>query len=200
MISFYEVKEKLTPGKIIILVIVLLFLLILIIEMVSHISKKTEEKIIEETNPNTTFFSKDSTLSLEIAKKYEFKQFHVNENYLLELRSNRNLDIFVSHKDKIEGKNLSEVVSADKRAFLDEFDSSSNISDQQEIKVPNNLPAFTYSFQYLDKNTNKAYYLQVIWIETDDGYYVIDVEIPLEYLNYYSTIITDTMSGLKINK
>ena len=200
MISFNNIRKSLTSGKIAILVVIVLFLIIIIIESINIFSKQAEDKKIEETNPNTTFFSDDGIISLEIAKKYELSQFHSNERYLLELRSSRNLDIFFSHRNLIEDKNLSEVVAADKRAFLEGFQSTANISEQQNIKVINDFPAFTYSFEYLDKNQNKAYYLQVIWIETDNGYYVIDVEIPMEYLSYYSTIITDITSGFRIKK
>lgn len=197
MISFDRIREKLTPEKIAISIVFLLFIIIVIIESLNGISRKAKEKKIEEESPNSTFFSKDGIVSLEIAKKYELSQFHSNERYLIELRSSRNLDIFISHRDIIDDKSLSEVVAADKRAFLDEFESLSNISDQQDIKVLDNLPAYTYSFQYLDKVTNKAYYLQVIWIQTDSGYYILDIELPTEYLNYYSSIITDTVSGFK---
>ena len=63
------------------------------------------------------------------------------------------LFIIISKKNLIEDKDLHQIVSADKLAFLDQFDASSNISDVKDIKAINNFPAYTYSFQYLDSNT-----------------------------------------------
>ncbi len=65
------------------------------------------------------------------------------------------------------------------------------------MQVLNDAPSYSYSFQYLDSNSKKVYYLHVIWIETETGYYIIDIERPVEYLNYYSSIITDIISGFK---
>jgi len=194
---FSNIKYKLKPSTIIIAVIIFLFLTVISMEIFGNLFNKIEDKKIEKTNPNTFFYSTDNSISVEIAKKYDLKQYNSSNKYLLELRSNVNLNIFISKKDIIDNKNLSEIVSADKRAFLEEFDATSNISDPKKLETINNMPSYSYSFQYLDSKTKKAYYLQVIWIETEIGYYIIDIELPVEYLSYYPNIITDTISGLK---
>ena len=194
---FSNLKYNLKPSTVIISIIIFLFLIVIIVEISQNIFIKIEDKKVEDTSPNNIFYSNNKEISLEIAKKYELKQSHSSDKYLIELKSNISLNIYISKKDIIENKELSETVSADKRAFLEEFDATSNISNLKEMQVLNDVPSYSYSFQYLDSNTKKAYYLHVIWIETETGYYIIDIELPVEYLNYYSNIITDTVSGFK---
>ena len=157
---FSNLKYNLKPSTVIISIIIFLFLIVIIVEISQNIFIKIEDKKVEDTSPNNIFYSNNKEISLEIAKKYELKQSHSSDKYLIELKSNISLNIYISKKDIIENKELSEIVSADKRAFLEEFD-------------------------------------HVIWIETETGYYIIDIELPVEYLNYYSNIITDTVSGFK---
>lgn len=192
-----KIKYNLKPSTVIISIIIFLFLIVIIVEISQNIFIKIEDKKAEDISPNNIFYSNNKEISLEIAKKYELKQSHSSDKYLIELKSNISLNIYISKKDIIENKELSEIVSADKRAFLEEFDATSNISNLKEMQVLNDVPSYSYSFQYLDSNTKKAYYLHVIWIETETGYYIIDIELPVEYLNYYSNIITDTVSGFK---
>lgn len=192
-----KIKYNLKPSTVIISIIIFLFLIVIIVEISQNIFIKIEDKKAEDISPNNIFYSNNKEISLEIAKKYELKQSHSSDKYLIELKSNISLNIYISKKDIIENKKLSEIVSADKRAFLEEFDATSNISNLKEMQVLNDVPSYSYSFQYLDSNTKKAYYLHVIWIETETGYYIIDIELPVEYLNYYSNIITDTVSGFK---
>ena len=198
MFNISNIKDEITPPRIIIAVILLLFVIVIITEIIGNVFKKTEEIKIEQTNPNAIFFSNDKKVSLEVSKKYELKQESSNEDYLIEVKSASNLNIFVSKRDFIPNKTFAEVVAADKRAFLDEFEATSNISDLTDIKTNNNS-GFTYSFQYLDQNTKKVYYLQTIWVEAEDGYYILDIEFPQEYLNLYSSIISDVISGFKID-
>lgn len=190
-----NLKYKIKPTTIIIIIIISLFFIIVISEIISNILNNIENKKIENTNPNTVFYSIDKSIFLDIAKKYELKQYNPTNNYLLELRSNINLDIFISKKELILNKSFAEIVSADKLAYLEEFEATTNISNLNEITIQSNDPAYTYSFQYLEPTVKKAYYLQVIWIEVEDGYYIIDIELPVEYLNYHSNIITDIISG-----
>ena len=61
------------------------------------------------------------------------------------------------------------------------------------------FPAYTYSFHYLDSQTNTGYYLQTIWIENNNKYYILDVEFPVKTLNENSKIINDILNSIVIN-
>ena len=100
-----NLKYKIKPTTIIIIIIISLFFIIVISEIISNILNNIENKKIENTNPNTVFYSIDKSIFLDIAKKYELKQYNPTNNYLLELRSNINLDIFISKKELILNNN-----------------------------------------------------------------------------------------------
>lgn len=183
-------------------IIVALIILLLIIFIFFAFFKKDDDKITAVENysnpssPNSIFYDKDKTISLELSKLYNLEQYTPTENYLIELRSENNLNVFVSFKENIAGKELKNVVSADKRAFTEAFEKTSNISELKELNVNGN-PAYTYSFHYLDQNLNQAFYIQIVWILIDNNYYIFDIEFPLDKINNYANIVTDTLALFK---
>lgn len=195
----FETNKKLNLKKVFIAIIIALFLLVIIIELVLNLFKNSNTEKSTNSNPNSIFMDKDETISLNLSKKYELSQYVPKQNYLLELRSQNNLNIFVSKKELIENRILKDVISADRRQYIGNFSAYSNLSDINEISTTSEKTSgYTYSFHYLDNNTNQTFYLQIIWIESETGYYVIDIEFPLDNLDTYSNIITETASSFRI--
>lgn len=194
----FETNKKLNLKKVFIAIIIALFLLVIIIELISNSFKKSETEKVDNSNPNSIFMDNDETISLNLSRKYELSQYIPKQNYLLELRSKNNLNIFVSKKDLIGNRSLKDVISADRRQYIENFSAYSNLSDINEISTNDGTPGYTYSFHYLDNNINQTFYLQIIWIESQTGYYILDIEFPLDELNTYSNIITETASSFRI--
>ena len=142
----------------------------------------------------TTFFNSDGSIYLELPNTYGLQQYASKNDYLIELRSNIDLNIFISSKNKIEGKSLKDIVYADKLSFVENFQTVSNISEIKELIINGNN-ACTYSFHYLDENLNTTFYIQVSWLEINNNYYVFDIEFPLNDLNNYINIITDVLNN-----
>ncbi len=196
----FDFDKKLNIKKVIFVGIVALFLLVILIELISTPFKKKKEQDIENSNPNSSFSDSSSLINLTLSKKYELTKYTPSQNYLLELRSPNDLNIFIAKKDFVDDRNLLDIVSADKRSYIEEFSKYSNLSDITEITTGINLPAYTYCFHYLDSKLKKSFYLQIIWIQAEDGYYIIDVEFPLDDISSYSSIITDVANSFKINE
>lgn len=175
---------------IILIIIILLFTII-------HI-KNNNSQVATPNNSdlNDIFVDSDNLVSLEISKLYKLKQFTPKDDYILELRSDDNLDIFLTKKDKLEDATLKSVASSDNKTFTEKFEKKSNISELKELNL-NGIQAYTYSLHYLDQNLNEAYYLQVVWIELDNEYYIFDFEFPLDNLSTYANIVSDTLSNFK---
>jgi uncharacterized protein YpmB len=195
MNELFEFHKELNLKKILIVIAILLIIIFLII-FVPKTGKEIKEKQIENAKPNSTFSSTDNSINIELSKKYEFTEYIPAQDYILELRSSNKTNIFVSKKSLYENKTLESVVSADKNSYISKFKSYSNLSNITELVV-NGFPAYTYSFHYLNKKS--AYYLQIFWIETESGYYVIDVEFPLNSLNDNHVIINDLVNNFKIS-
>ena len=66
--------------------------------------------------------------------KYNFKQLYNNE-YLIKLSSDENVDIYVSELDNFEGRDLSSIARADRLAYLEAYNTYSNLSDLKELDV-----------------------------------------------------------------
>lgn len=194
-----ELKKYLNIKKIIIATIFIIILLIILTTVISKHKNVQEELKIEEQNPNTVFYDKDKNISIELSKGYGLSQYESEQSYLIELRSKDNLDIFVSTENNIDNKSLDTIVKADRLAYTQKFSSFSNLSDIKELSVNNNL-AYTYSFHYLDSNLNQAYYIQIVWLQVNDIYYIFDIEFPLDDLAIYTNIITDTLANFKVTQ
>lgn len=199
MYDFYRDYRRLNIKKV---VIISAIFIVIIIGLIIFIAKKisTPQNNLstnEVTETSTVFYSYDNSISIELSNNLNLKNYNSNLGYILELRSDDNLDIFVAKKDIIQNKTLAEVVNADKSAFIGNFKTQSNLSDVKELSINDNL-AYTYSFHYLDETLNTAFYLQVIWLQINNNYYIFDIEFPLEDLSFYTNISTSILSSFKI--
>ena len=129
-------------------------------------------------------------------KKYNLNQIQNNE-YLIKLSSDENVGIYISRLEGLEEKELYSVARADKIAYLESYNSYSNVSELKELSVNGNQ-AFTYSFHYLDENIKKAFYIQVVILRVNDRIYVFDVDFPVDELNFYTNLLAETLTGFKV--
>lgn len=198
MNEFYEEPRHLNMKKVIIIVVIFVAIIISIIVLIAKkISTPKEEMAQEVKETSTIFYSNDNSFRIELSNNLNLKSYSSDLNYLLELRSENNLNILIEKENAIKNKELSEIIEADKIAFLNNFESSSNVSDLKELSVNEHL-AYTYSFHYLDKALNKAFYLQVVWLQIDDVYYIFDIEFPLEDLSFNTNITSSVLSTFQI--
>lgn len=198
MNEIFEFRKKLNIKKILIVSLLFFILLVIILWKFFMPKEKFELNKNDSKSSFSTFYSKNKEVSLSLSKNYNFIQYQPANNYLLELRNENNLDIFISKEAILENKLLSEIVSTDFKSYIEQFNNSSNISNIAEFDR-GGLPAYTYSFHYLDSKTNTQYYIQTIWIEYNNYYYILDIEFPLNSLNENSKIINDILNSIIIN-
>lgn len=198
MHEIFSFRKELNIKKIIIISILSVIVLGLLIWILLPPAKETIEKIEEKDNPNAVFYSQDKTITLELPKTYNFTQYIPTNNYIFELRNTDNLNIFISEVSKIQNKELADVISADQSSYISQFNKYSNLSNVSEFDL-GGLKAYSYSFHYLDSKTKIAYYLQTIWLQKNDNYYILDIEFPLDSLSENSKIINDVLNSIIIN-
>lgn len=196
--------EKLNIKKVVIAVLIGILLIVSIIVFVisrvgAHKNEIQEEanNQTEQTESNTMVFTDlANTISIELDKKYNFVQAQNNE-YLIKLSSDEDTDVYISKLEGLEDKELYSVARADKLAYLESYNTYSNLSELKELNVNGNQ-AFTYSFHYLDENLKKAFYIQVVIMKVNDGIYVFDVDFPLDQLDYYTNLLLETLTNFKV--
>lgn len=161
--------------------------------------KKAEPKTAEytETNPSSVFTDYNKTIQIELSNIYGFGQYKPkNDTHLLELRTNNDVNIYISRIAKVEGKNLLSVANADKKSFTESFSKTSNISTVKETVISGKNVA-TYSFHYLDEPYKKAFYIQVAVLEYSNCFYILDIEFPQDNISSYANLVKDAISSFK---
>ena len=195
----YLIKySKLNIKKVLIVSIsIILILLIIVFFVLSQRSKLEQKNYGEKLGNNKVFYILSKEVQVIIPKSYELKQFNTYTNYLLELRNEKSLNVFVSKLTVESDRTIKNIIQADRETYIKEFNSISNLSDIKELSINNN-PTYTYSFHYLDKNQNKAFYLQIVFMQMNNNLYVFDFDFPLEDLSMYSNFITDFLNNFKV--
>lgn len=200
MNDYFSWRRELNMKKVIIFVSIIAFLLILLISFAisKYKNHKLEKQRIEEENakPNKVYVSSDNSFSIELSKSYKLVQNASSSEYLLDLVSNSNLGIHIAKMSPVENKSFQNIAKADRLAYSQSFSSYSNLSDIKELLIGDKT-AYTYSFHYLDTSLNKAFFIQVVWIEIDNMYYTIDIDFPLDDLPFYTNIVTETLASFK---
>lgn len=199
MYDFYQEPRQLNKKKVAIVSAILVLILVLIIFLIAcKISTPNKETEKQDSNSTTTVFeSPDHSIRVELSNALNLKNCESDLGYLMELRSENHLNIFITKENAIQNQALSEILEADKSTFLSNFESHSNLSETKELSVNGNL-AYTYSFHYLDKTLNKAFYLQVAWLQINDILYIFDIEFPLDDLSFNTNITSTVLSSFKI--
>ncbi len=198
MNEIFEFRKELNIKKILIIALIIFVIMGAILWKAFSPSEESPHIKIKSEISESKFYSQNKIFSLTLSNSYNFIQYEPVSNYILELRNENNLNIFVSEEDLLQNLTLSELVNADLKSYVAKFENSSNISNISEIDR-GGKPAYTYSLHYLDTNTKTAYYLQTIWLEYNDKYYIIDIEFPLNSLNENSKIINDVLNSIVIN-
>ena len=88
------------------------------------------------------------------------------------------------------------MASADSNSYIENFKTYSNLSSLSEFDFNNNT-AYTYSFHYLDSSNKTPFYLQIVWLQTENCYYIFDVEFPVENMENYTKIVNEILTSFK---
>ncbi|MCR5186311.1 MAG: hypothetical protein K6D97_04255 [Clostridia bacterium] len=206
--EIFRFRRELNIKKILFFAIITIITLVIIICIVHNIMQFVNMTQTGKTTPSKIYYDKDKSVSIvldkDLNKKYKFKQYNSINDYLIELRSENNIGVFISRKEKLEDKDFAQVVQADCQEYVNQFTNYTNASLPQEFQTNISPNAYTYSLQYLEKQTKTPYYLQVTWIEMDDYYYIIDTEMPYSILQETpeeaSNVLTDILSNINIIK
>lgn len=212
MNDYYSYDRKLNTKKVVIAIAILLILVIVIIIAIPKKEKNnknntpspapTNSEKQEETNQASTSYNelfKDAgnTISVELKKSYNLQSVPPQDNRLLVLKSEDNLSVYISKLDLIPNREFLDIVTADKDSYVNNIGPYSNLTEIRELQV-GSLRAFTYGLHFLDTESNSAYLLQIVWLETPDCFYVFDVEYPLDDNIYYQSVLTEALSTFTI--
>lgn len=201
MNELFNFRRQLNIAKVLVVAASLIIIIIIAFVFFTPNTNKNKEqiKIGSETHENKIldFKDKNNEIILSLNSSYGLSQFDSIQDYILELRSEDNLNIFIEKKILSTDKILYNIVTKDKEDYSKKFNSISNISDIREITLADGTIGYTYGFHYLDKRTRQTYYLQIIWIQKNTSYYITSIEFPLDKLDSYSKIINELTTNFK---
>lgn len=201
MNELFNFRRQLNIAKVLVVAASLIIIILIAFVFFTPNNNKNKEqtKIGSETHENKIldFKDKNNEIILSLDRSYGLSQFDSIQDYILELRSEDNLNIFIEKKILSTDKILYNIVTKDKEDYIKKFNSISNISDIREITLADGTIGYTYGFHYLDKRTRQTYYLQIIWIQKNTSYYITSIEFPLDKLDSYSKIINELTTNFK---
>lgn len=201
MNELFNFRRQLNIAKVLVVAASLIIIILIAFVFFTPNNNKNKEqtKIGSETHENKIldFKDKNNEIILSLDSSYGLSQFDSIQDYILELRSEDNLNIFIEKKILSTDKILYNIVTKDKEDYIKKFNSISNISDIREITLADGTIGYTYGFHYLDKRTRQTYYLQIIWIQKNTSYYITSIEFPLDKLDSYSKIINELTTNFK---
>ena len=192
IISFHK---KLNIKKLIICISIILLILVFFINLIFFSNKETVQTII---NPNTIFMDTQNSMSIELSKNYNLSLHNSNTDYILEAKSPYDLQIFISHTNLLKEHQFKEIVYADKQVFCLNFENVSDISEILE-KTINDKKIFTYNFKYIDSTNSQQYYIEIIWIKTELGYYIVDIKYPVSNSANYTNLSTELLNSFQLH-
>ena len=196
MEEIFSYKKTLNWKKIII-VIVIVVLAILRNENTGENQEEPSKNILN-ISTTSTFIDQTNHLELELPKKYNLKQVTSDsDNYVLELRAPNALGIFVSFEGFFSGTPITDLILKDREYYLSNYENTSNESDVFEDTI-NNIKVYYYSFDYT--NSEKNYILETVWVESDIGYFIMDITYLTDDLDKYSNLRTDIINSITFLK
>ena len=196
--KLYLESKHINIKKVIGILVIFIIAIVLFISGIKNMLTKPEKVNLSNT-PNieqsTIYYSDDQNISIEMLNSYKLKKY--KSDYLLELRSHDNLNIFIEKNSAIENKNLADLIEKEKNNYISSFENTSNISETKTITINEN-PVYTYSFHYLDSNLNTTFYLQVMWLQLGNEYYTFNIEFPLDKLSFFTNVSTSVLYSFNI--
>lgn len=196
MNNVFEFHRELNIKKVVGICILAIFIIILII---FSYPKNTEKKLKEQeaANPYKIYHSLNSSVSLELPKRYNLKE--IQGNYLLQLQSDNGLLINIEEEPIVFGKSLNEISNSDKELYTKKLENTFDISNLKEFNLENSnaLSSYTYSFKHI--NEEIIYNIQVFWIQGNTCYYVISTVFPEDDSTKYQGLESEIISSFKMH-
>lgn len=140
----------------------------------------------------------DNNFKITIDNKYNLNNNKLSNSHIFELHSKDNFSIYIDKIENLDNYSLLLIAKGDKNYFPYTFELPNNISEIYETTI-NNFPITSYSFEYVEKNTNEKYYLQINFIKINNKIYAIDIEYPISETERLSPIISDILSTICID-
>lgn len=196
----YHFHSQLNILKIAIVAVCVVFLVVISVVLFIPKKEKTQNVITppKVENEFIDFEDKNKDIILTFNKTYGLKQFDLNQRYILELRSDKNLNILVEKKDLISDKNLYDIAKKDKENYIKNFNNTVEISELKELHF-NSAIGYTYSFEYTSTTYPSNLCMHVIWCQGQNCYYITNVIYPKEKQNENSNILTEIVNTFKYN-
>lgn len=198
MNEFFEIHQNFDTKKIIFFSLIVIFLIFIIV--ISRTLKNNSATTLENqlsSSSSTTFFDKENILGITLPKKYNLSLSPEDNNeHILNLKSDKNLNISITKTDLIENKTIEEICNLDKEHYITNFENVKNVSNLTESKVKE-YPAYTYTFNY--SVSDVEIFFQTIWIKCENNYYILDVSFPQNDFEQFTNLINEILNSFEIN-
>ena len=169
-------------------IFIFMLLLVLVVSL-TGCNKNKEEQV-----NNVIIQSDDEKYQISLPEDIEI-QFNTDENYTLDLFSEKdNFYLYVNTIYKTREIDLLDYVKDDKDFVLSNKNNTRDTIDIASINLKNYI-AYSYSFTYTDSDFSKDFFTQIVWIETLDNIYILNLEVSIENKDKYIQIFNDIINS-----
>lgn len=142
-----------------------------------------------------TISAVDNSFNLTIPGKIKLKTREFTDaDYKLDLYSVKDkMFLNTLSIEKKQDLDLEKVVSEEKSSLSEQRKEIKEVSETQKIDIRDYL-AYQYHYQYYEEDFGEDVYCQIVWIQTQNTIYVLDLEVVMsnqaKYLPIFEQIIS----------
>lgn len=143
-----------------------------------------------EQPQNVLVQSDDEKFQISIPETIEI-EFNTDENYTLDLFCKKdNMYLYANTIYKNREIDLLDYVQEDKEYLLSTKENARDSTDITSMDIKD-YKTYTYCLTYTDSSFGKDFYTQIVWIETSQNIYILNLEVITENKKAYTQIFND---------
>lgn len=196
MDKLYFLEPKLNKIKIIITLLIIALLLGIITFVLFKFYNNNQNSNILTSQENSTFLI-DNNFTITIDPSYKLKEFSPMPNFLLELHSENNFNIYINKLENPDNYSLYMISKADLSSYPSNFQ---NVTELSELKnsTLNGFDSYNYDFKYLDPTSSITYFMNIFFTQIRNSIYVFNFDFPVSNYEQYKNQINSIVSTISI--
>ncbi len=129
----------------------------------------------------TTLIANDGSFHVEFPTNLSYvTNSQENSAFIMDLSvEEEGLFFYATKISKIREIDFASVVQKDKETYLKDKENIHDDSGILPFSLENN-PAYEYHFVYTDTSYGKEFYCNVLWVETKNNFYILNLEVVTE--------------------
>ena len=197
MDKLYFFKPKLNKIKIIIILLIIAIILGIatFVFLNFYNNNPNSNTLVNKKNSN---YLVDNNFTISVDSSYNLKDFSPKNNFLLELHSENNFNVYISKLENPDNYSLYMISKADLSSYPSNFQNVTELSELKNVTL-NGFDSYSYSFKYLDSTNSVNYYMNIFLVQIRNSIYVFNFDFPVSNLNSFNSMVSNIVNSISVN-